>query len=169
MKQTLIDYAKRGAFDELYTPMYAVEPITDAIFSATDVIWCPFDTSESNIVKFFKERGYKVIHSHISEGKDFFQYEPDEHYDIIISNPPYSIKDQVLERCYQLGKPFALLLPITALEGSRRGKLFKSKGIDLLVLDKRVDFNGKGKCWFNTSWFCWRTAIDGIQFASISK
>lgn len=169
MKKCLIDYVKRGAFDELYTPEYAVYPVLDAIFFANTVIWCPFDTENSNIVKVLQSKGLKVIHSHISEGKNFFQYEPDEHYDMIISNPPYSIKDQVLERCYQLRKPFALLLPITALEGTKRGKLFRDMGLDLIVLDKRVDFNGKGKCWFNTSWFCWGTPIEGIQFATIDK
>ena len=31
-------------------------------------------------VKVFKEEGYKVIASHIDEGKNFFFYEPEEDY-----------------------------------------------------------------------------------------
>lgn len=170
MKKPLIDYVKRGAFDELYTPSYAIKPLLSLLVYPDTTVWCPFDTADSNIVKELQKKGHKVIYSHISEGKDFFNYEPSEPYDMIISNPPYSIKDDVLERCYELGKPFSLLLPITALEGTRRGNLFRKYGLDLLVLDKRVDFNGKGKCWFNTSWFCYRMPmINGIWFASIDK
>ena len=51
MKKVLIDYVKRGAFDELYTPVYAIKPVLSIIPWFFDTIWCPFDTPESNIVK----------------------------------------------------------------------------------------------------------------------
>ncbi len=38
-----------------------------------------------------KNAGYNVITSHIENCQDFFQYYP-ENYDIIITNPPYSLK-----------------------------------------------------------------------------
>jgi hypothetical protein len=37
----------------------------------------------SKYVQIFEEAGYKVIRSHIDEEKNFFYYEPEEHYDII--------------------------------------------------------------------------------------
>src|SRR5574344_2568566 len=40
-------------------------------------IWCPFDTENSEFVRTFKGMGYNVVHSHIDEGKDFFEYEPE--------------------------------------------------------------------------------------------
>ena len=166
MKKALIDYIKRGTFDELYTPTYAVKPLLNYIPEGTQTIWCPCDTLESNIVKELMNNGYNVICSHIADGKDFFHYEPEQEYDMIITNPPYSIKDEMIERCYQLNKPFALLLPITALEGTRRHNLYKS-GIGLVVLDKRCDFNGKGSCWFNTSWFIHSQNCDGKLFFEI--
>ena len=43
------------------------------------------------------------------EGKNFFFYEPEEHYDVIISNPPFSQKDDVLKRLYELDKPEMIL------------------------------------------------------------
>ena len=61
------------------------------------VIWCPFDEEWSAYYQMFTENGYKVIRSSLAEGQDFFTYEPDEHYDIIISNPPFSKKDKVLK------------------------------------------------------------------------
>ena len=75
----------------------------------------------------------------------------------------FELKDEFIERCYQLNKPFALLLPITALEGTKRHTLFKN-GIGLVALDKRCDFNGKGSCWFNTSWFIHSNLTDGRLF-----
>lgn len=51
-------------------------------------------------------------------------------------------------------KPFALLLPITALESLERGLMFRENGISVIVLDKRINFiKDKKGSWFNTSWF----------------
>ena len=142
--------------DECYTPFYAVEPLLEFIKPNSN-IWCPFDQSWSAYVKLFKEKGFKVIYSHIAEGKDFFTYEPSEHYDIIISNPPYSIKDKILDILFKLNKPFAMLLPLPTLQGINRFKYFKDN-IELLVFDKRVNFHTKGNKEFETK---------GNHFASI--
>jgi hypothetical protein len=102
-------------------------------------------------------------------GKDFLTTEPEGGWDCIVTNPPYSIKDAWIERCYALGKPFALLLPLTALEGRKRQALFKQHGIDLLILPKRVDFttpNGTvGGSWFPVAWFTWKLLPERLVFA----
>ena len=77
-----------GSNDECMTLDYAVKPIIKYI-PKDWVVWCPFDTENSEFVKQIRENGNKVIRSHISEGKDFYTYEPDEHWDCIISNPPF--------------------------------------------------------------------------------
>ena len=107
------------ASDECYTPKYAVLPILEFI-NKKWVIWCPFDTKDSEFVKVLKENGNKVIYSHLNDGKDFFSYEPKQKYDVIISNPPYSLKDEVIKRCYLLKKKFMLLMPLPALQGKFR-------------------------------------------------
>ena len=91
--------------DECYTPHYAVHPLIKYIPS-NKTIWCPFDESWSAFVNELFLNGNKVISSHLNEGLDFFNYEP-YYYDIIISNPPFFIKDAVLKRLYELNKPFA--------------------------------------------------------------
>lgn len=123
--------------DECYTPKYAVLPIIKYI-PKDAIIWCPFDTENSWYVKVARENGYKVIYSHINNGNDFFKYEP-ENYDVIISNPPFSCKDKVLKRLYELGKPFAILLPLNSLQGGARYDYFK-QGVQLLSFDKRIGF-----------------------------
>ena len=80
-----------------------------------------------------------MIRSHIDDGQDFFTYEPDD-YDVIVSNPPFSIKDKILERLYELNKPFAVLLPLNSLQGKTRYKYFK-QGIQLLSFDQRIGYH----------------------------
>ena len=73
------------------------------------VIWCPFDTEHSEFVLKFRDAGFKVVYSHICNGQDFFRYEPSQ-WDVLVSNPPFSRKVEVFDRCLKLGKPFALLM-----------------------------------------------------------
>lgn len=139
----------------MLTPFYAVEPLLKYI-SKDKVIWCPFDEAYSAFYQMFSENGYKVIRSSIQEGQDFFTYEPDKHYDVIISNPPFSKKDKVLERLDKLNKPFAVLLPMNSLQGKSRYKFFV-KGIQLLSFDARVDYH---------THFNFETYTKGNHFAS---
>lgn len=156
-------------FDELYTPEYAVEPVLKYIPSNVKTIWCPCDTLQSKIVKKLLLAKYDVIPSHIEQGKDFMTYQPETEWDMILTNPPYSTKDKMLARAYELGKPFAFLLPLTALEGIKRGEMFRKNGVGVVVLDQRIDFNGKGNCWYNTSWFIHTPLTDGRVFFEKTK
>lgn len=141
INQAILTANRTIAGDEVYTPFYAVEPLLKYI-PKNWVIWCPFDEAWSAYVQTFKEQGYKVIHSHLSEGQDFFNYEPDIHYDVIISNPPYSKKDDVLKRLQKLNKPFAMLLPLSTLQGQRR---FPSLlNTQALIFDKRIGYHTSG-------------------------
>lgn len=116
------------------------------------IVWCPFDTENSEFVLAFKARGNKVVYSHIHDGLDFFEYEP-EHYDYIVSNPPFTRKLDVLKRLYILNKPFAMLLPLPMLNYQEIGKFFIDKKLELLIVDKKVSFDVNTSS-FNTSFFC---------------
>lgn len=123
------------------------------------MIWLPFDEGWSAFYQRLTEDGFSVIRSSLAEGKDFFSYEPDE-WDIIVSNPPFSIKDKVLERLYSFNKPFAVLLPLNSLQGKTRYKYF-SQSIQLLSFDARISYHDrkhmdkpvKGSP-FATAYFC---------------
>ena len=136
-------YSKNGPNDEYYTPTEAVKIILPFIPKGVKTIWECTAIKRSRIVEVLRSFGYEVIPSHINDGKDFFNYEPD-HYDINITNPPFSTKDKFLERAFSLKKPFMFLLPITSLEGVKRGKLFRENGIQLLVPDRRFRFKPEG-------------------------
>lgn len=146
------EFIKSKNNDELYTPRYLVEPMVPYI-PKNKIIWCPFDTEDSNYVKVFKEKGFDVICSHKREGKDFFYYKP-EKFDIIISNPPFSLKLEVLKRLWYLDCPFAILLPLPCLNYQEIGNFFvHNKGLQLMIFDKKVSFDGNTAS-FNTSYFC---------------
>lgn len=163
MKQAMIEYMQKPIHDELYTPLEAITPLLKYIDPSV-IVWEPTDFGGSRITDALKSNGNKVIASHINEGQDFFNYEPEE-YDCIITNPPYSIKTQFLKRAYELNKPFALLLPLTALEGIERGRMFAEYGIEVLVFDRRINFiANKKNVWFNTSWFCYKLLPEKLIF-----
>lgn len=149
------DFVRRGTFDELYTPNEAVDMIIPYIPKNIKTIWECTAIKESKIVKVLLENGFNVITSHIEDGQDFFDYEPSG-YDMIITNPPYSLKDKFLKRAFYLNKPFMFLLPLTTLEGINRGKMFSEYGIQLLIPNKRFNFKPEKNsgAWFQTSWFC---------------
>ena len=147
--------------DECLTPKYAILPLLKYI-PKDKVIWCPFDKVDSEYVKVFEANGNRVICSHIKEGGDFFEYEPKE-YDLIISNPPFSLADKILDRLYKLNKPFVVLLPLKYLQAKGRGKLFVKHGIQLLTFDKRIGYYTNGDMskpkegnYQASSYFCWK-------------
>ena len=150
------DRTEKG--DECYTPFYAVEPLLKYL-PADKTIWCPFDEEWSAYCRLLREHGHYVVRSSLLDGQDFFSYEP-EQWDIIVSNPPFSKKDKVLERLYAFGKPFAVLLPLAALQGRKRYSYLKN-GVQILAFDKRVCYyRGRREdayahsCAFASAYFC---------------
>ena len=169
MKKAMIDYIKKEKFDDIYTPEYAIRPLLKYI-PKNITVWECCDYGGSKITKLLEEHGCKVISTDKEE--NFFEHIPDVNFDMIITNPPYSLKDNFIRKCYEWNKPFCLLLPITALEGKARGKMFREKGIEVLVFDSRINFmenmikeyNKKSGNWFNTSWFCYKVLPEKLIF-----
>lgn len=128
--------------DEYYTPKYAVNillPYLEQYKNKT--IWCPFDKEWSNFVQLFKELNIDVKYSHIDTGQDFLTYEPDFEYDVIISNPPYSLKFEILDKCIKSKKPFCLLLPYTMFNAKRSIESVKDH-IQFLMINDRISYDG---------------------------
>lgn len=77
---------------------------------------------------------------------------------IIITNPPYSLKNEFIEQCLSLRIPFAMLMPLTALGTKHRWDIFKEHGIELIIPRNRVNYktpSGRGSgAWFDSAWFC---------------
>lgn len=115
-------------------------------------IWCPFDFEDSAFVRLFRQNGFDVIHTHIEKGEDFFKIERD--CDCIISNPPYSFRNEVLERLYFLDKPFAMLMNYTGLfDNKKRFDMFKENGLQLFVLLDRTAYKHRFTDFSDTPMF----------------
>lgn len=124
--------------DEYYTHVYAIEPILKYL-KPNQIIWCPFSTKDSNFVKLLRENNHTVIHTHIDTGDDFFN--TIKKCDIIIDNPPYTIKNDVLTRLFKLKIPFMMLLNAAGLfDGQYRFNLFNKNKFELMIMDKRIEY-----------------------------
>lgn len=154
--------------DECYSPFYICLPLVKYIedFKRRNSlkrvkILCPFDEEWSAFVQTFKEAGYDVDFTSLNSGKDFFTYTREEikDVDIIISNPPFSKKQEVIEKLYELDKPFCMLLPVNAIQGKNRYQYFKDD-IQMIIFDSRVGFHKKKDektiegCSFGSAFFC---------------
>lgn len=85
-----------------------------------------------------------------------------------------------MRRCYDLGKPFALLMPITTFDHVGRRHLMKLGGIEVILPSRRIKFetpnhkqriaDGKkpGRAWFYSAWFTWGLNI-GQQLTFTDK
>ena len=134
-----MDKVASSGNDEFYTPQYAVEPIVKYVKPGS-VVWCPFDMGESLFVKALRDNGCTVINSHIAMGQDFFTTEVPK-CDYIISNPPYSCKGEVLERLFEIDKPFAMLVGVVGLfESQKRFDMFRRNDFEIMYLNRRVAY-----------------------------
>ena len=145
---------KAKSADDFQTPPSALEPLF-SFLPRNWVIWEPA-CGNLNLVKAFDLAGYKTISTDIKKGQDFRLEERE--CDCIITNPPFSLKEEFLARCYELKKPFALLMPLTALEGQKRQEMYRKHGIEIIIMPKRINFETpnkvtKSSAWFATAWF----------------
>jgi len=152
---------KQGSPDDFQTPKEALLPLLPFLKKEWNIWECA--EGKGNLVRGLKEFGFNVVGSDILSGTDFLKFDltkPEP--DCIVTNPPFSLKQEFLERCYQLKKPFALLLPLTTFETAKRQKLFRDNGVQVIFFDKRIKFetptgkSGKHSSpWFATAWFTW--------------
>jgi len=153
-------------FSEIFTPAYAINPLIPFL-DKEKVIWeCAY--GKGHLKKAFENAGFKIVGT---KHTDFFS--ENIPCDLIITNPPYGQKGEFLKRAFELGKPFAFLLPLTTLEGIKRGKLFAKYGIQLIIPNRRVNFimpNKQGSAWFPVAWFCYKLNLPkDLNFVKLDK
>lgn len=152
---------KIPAKDMCQTPPYALEPLYPYLPKGT-VVW-ESACGEGLLVQAMLDKGYKVKWSDVERDprENFFAWEPLKGFDVQVTNPPFSLKYAWMERSYKLGKPFALLMPVDVIAAKSAHKLWEKFGIEILLLDARVDFKMPNKGWegkgsdFSVEWFTW--------------
>lgn len=143
--------------DYFYTPEIALIPLLKHIPKHWKIWECA--AGKGHLVRLFHKHNYDCFGTDIldKDNSDFLKYNLVPHFDCIVTNPPYSLKKDFLIRAYDIGKPFAFLLPLTALETNDRQRLFEKYGLQIILMNKRINFytpSGKGSgSWFATAWF----------------
>ena len=137
--------------DDYMTPKYAWEDIIEYI-PKDKIIWEAFygDGKSGN---YMKELGLNVIHEKI----DFFK---EDRGDIIVSNPPFSLSKEIMERLLELDKPFILILPSSKIN-TQYFRKWKDKGLQIIIPIKRIQFVKNGnelnnKCNFDCFYYCYK-------------
>ncbi len=133
-----------GLFDEIWTPFEALEPVLPYIPNKAKIWDCA--PGSGQLVKLLK----KSKHITVKWSGDFLTGDSPKKWDLIVTNPPYSIKHLFLERAAELDKPWAMLLPVTTL-GVRRCQRFLADA-EVIFLPKRIDFTQGGAPWFAVCW-----------------
>lgn len=137
--------------DDYMTPKYAWENIKEFI-PKDKVIWEAF-YGDGKSGKYLEELGFKVIHKQV----DFFE---NNLGDIIISNPPFSKAKEIMNRLYELDKPFILIMPSSKVNTSYFRK-WKDKKLQIIIPRKRINFIKDGiiktnRCNFDTFYYCYK-------------
>ena len=120
-------------------------------------IWEPFRGSGAS-TRYLRTQKRSVIHgSH----KDFFQQNSPPPESILVSNPPFSLKQEVLQHLAHIGVDrFALLLPLEALGSQYLAHFLGERRIQLIIIRPRVRFMSsdgrrmKKAFPFVCAWFC---------------
>ncbi len=163
---TTYEEDKKQNKDHVATPRWVVENIYNIIdIKSYKSIWFPFNNYDSEFKLKADELKLKYKATHIFDNlqNDFFKTEPPAECDLMISNPPFSLQYEIIQRSFELAekgqiKAFALLLPLSTLETPKRADLYEKYAdkLSIIIFKKRIKFLGKTSS-FNTAccWVCY--------------
>lgn len=151
---------KFSKHDDYMTPKSAWENIQQYI-PKDKVIWeCFYGDGKSG--KDLEELGFKVIHKDI----DFFKHNEG---DIIISNPPFTLKKEVFTRLIELNKPFIMICSQQLLFTQYFKQIIKNNKLQIIIPRRRIQFikieNGEyvdtgNRCNFDCLYFCYKMNLE---------
>ena len=113
------------------------------------------------------DRGYGI------GGIDFLKFNPSEKYDCVITNPPFKLAKEFIEKGLKISNKYVIMFAkIQLLEGIGRKELFeKNPPKYIYVFRNRINplrngnpLDEKGKPWASTmcfAWFVWEIGFNG--------
>ncbi|KAJ3159854.1 hypothetical protein HDU88_008422 [Geranomyces variabilis] len=156
--------------DLYWTPVEALDPIRKYL-TPYRKIWEPA-SGKLHIVNWLRSEGFQVEASDIIQdaGHDFLAT-PLRDCEAIVTNPPFSLKCEFMQKCYEHGKPFALLVPLNALETQRMRAILQDKTFSILMPKRNIDYilegfppEKKSKAFFYSVWICNFPGLKTIEF-----
>ena len=134
---TLNGITKNVYSDEWYTSQETVDIAIKLLDpKPQSLILCPYDSANSLFVKTLEAQEHAVAY-----GFDNFIDGDFRHCDYIITNPPFSIKDKVIQRVYEYSVKSVLIMPIDALGGVKRHEMYAHHGYpSVYVPSRRISY-----------------------------
>ena len=151
------DNPERGRVENDYyaTPFKATEDVLNALLKSgetlgNDTILEP-SAGEGHIVKVLKDfYPYNEITANdiayrdsrlgidINGGIDFLNYEPHRKFDTIITNPPFALAQEFIEKALELSNHYVIMFAkIQLLEGDKRRKMFDNSPLKYVYVFSR--------------------------------
>jgi hypothetical protein len=135
------------AEDFFETPEHAILPIRQYIPEDVKVIWEP-TYGKGAIGLLLEKWGYTVIKTDKypkttdTTQLDFLDCAVPK-CDMMIFNPPFSLKTQFLKRACEIDLPFMFICPVTIIETATRFQLFREHNLSILNLPNRTNYLGQ--------------------------
>lgn len=148
---------------DLYeTPEWVTAALLAEGFRKPEVVWEPAAGS-GKMLRMLELLDAEVYGTDIDDGQDFMEHNPPPGCDCIITNPPYVLATEFVERSLTLmrrvGGQVAMLLRTDFDHAKTRANLFAQCPAfsKKLVLTKRIQWfeDSKGSPSFNHAWFIW--------------
>lgn len=159
-----VDLTQVSQMDVCQTPPHALYPLLPYI-PKDWIIWESAVGPEQLLAIELRKQGYVVLGTDLLYGENYF----DDNsvpvlYNIQLTNMPFSIKYQWLERAFELGKPFALLAPYETTFAGEFKRLFDQYNgnpwfIEKISPERRINFKMP-----NMGWGEWRTINDKPKY-----
>ncbi len=152
--------------DDYMTPKYAWENIKQFIPEQYKTIYEPFygDGKSGEILKELLPTK-NIIHNKV----DFYEYSTIYKYDMILSNPPFSDSKEVMNKLYELDKPFILIFPSSKIN-TQYFRKWKDRNLQIIIPRKRIHFNKlvdgktpenwKNCCNFDCFYYCYKMNLE---------
>lgn len=165
----------RRESDFYKTPYDAVEKVLDALggFYGNEFLECcagdgvivralrrNFEEINISAIEIREEEKSRLLYAGADavDIADFRQWKPDGKIDVIITNPPYSIAQEIIEHCFEIAPEaeIIMLLRLAFLESKKRKSFWgKHPVTQIYVLSERPSFTGKGTDATAYAWFVW--------------
>ena len=140
--------------DDYETPLSAWEAIKTYL-PLDKVAHDPFICNGRSI-EYFKQLNIP----HVEPEGDFF--ENDIIGDYVLSNPPFTLKKEVLQRLVDIDKPFIMIMPSQTINAVYFRNIFKDRQdhLQIIIPRKRIQFIKDGVqtkgCSFECYYFCYK-------------
>lgn len=128
-------FPKLHKFNEMFTPPEALSYIIP--FLDSRLIYWEACYGKGHMADELRRNNFTVIGN---ESINCLKEEPNDHWDIWITNPPFNGNKKFIKRAIDLNKPFIFLLRLEHLGGVEAMRLLKDLDFKIIIPEKRINY-----------------------------